>query len=166
MSFSLLGWLFAFGVLIHNTEEALYLPAWSARTIRWKFRVGAAPFRFAVSILSLAAFLAAFLASIGGAHSIGAYFLTGYALAMVLNVIFPHVAATIALRSYAPGTATAVLFNLPIGSWLVYRALTEGYVEQSAFIISGPLTVLAIVVSIPILFVAGKILIRFSSKMH
>ena len=156
MSLSLLGWLFALGVVAHNAEEALFLPAWSARAGRWHAQVGAPPFRFAVAVLSAAVLLAAWLASVGGPRSFGAYFLAGYALAMVLNVFVPHLAATVALRSYAPGTATALLFNLPLGGWLVYRSLAERYVESSVFVISGPATVLGIIASIPLLFAAGR----------
>ena len=75
---------------------------------------------------------------------------------MVLNVLFPHVLATVALHSYAPGTATAVLCNLPLGGYLVYRSLTEGYVEQTTFALAGPSTVIGIIASIPILFSIGN----------
>lgn len=163
MSLSLLGWLFAFGVVVHNAEEALFLPAWSALAGRWHAPVGATPFRFAVAVLSAAVLLAAWLASAGGPQSFGAYFLTGYALAMVLNVLVPHLAATVALRSYAPGTATAALLNLPLGGWLVYRSLAERYVEPSMFVVSGPATVLGIVASIPLLFALGRKLSRSPS---
>lgn len=72
-------------------------------------------------------------ASLGGAQSAGAYFISGYALAMAPNAVVPHVVATVALRVYASGTATALLFNLPLGGWLVYRSLVEGYVDPRAF---------------------------------
>ncbi len=156
MSISLLGWMFAIGVLLHNIEEAMFLPVWSTRAGRWHVQVGAFPFRFAVAVLSVAVICAAWLSSVGGTRSFGAYFLTGYALAMVLNVLFPHVLATVALKSYAPGTATEVFFNLPLGGYFVYRSLSEGYVDQEIFAFSGPATVFSIITSIPILFAAGK----------
>ncbi len=159
MSLSLLACLFALGVVVHNAEEAVFLPAWSAHAGRWHVRVGAGEFRFAVAVLSLALAIAAWLAVVGGAGSIGAYVITGYALAMVLNVLVPHLVASVALRTYAPGTATALLLNLPLGSCLVYRSLTEGYVEPSVFAVSGPITVLLIMVSIPLLFALGRKLI-------
>jgi hypothetical protein len=156
VSLSLLGWLFAFGVVVHNAEEALLLPSWSERAGRWHPRVASKEFRFAVAVLSVVVLLAAALASIGGPRSFGAYFVAGCALAMALNVVIPHLAATIALRTYAPGTATALLLNLPLGGWLVYRSLLEGYVEPTLFAVTGPLTVLSIVASIPLLFAAGR----------
>jgi hypothetical protein len=156
MSLSLLGWLFSFGVVVHNMEEAWFLPAWSKRPRFRHTEVSAGSFRFAALALSLAALLAAWLASAGGVCSFGAYFITGYALTMVLNALVPHIAACIVLRSYAPGTATALLFNLPLGGWLVHRALAERYVEPSVFVISAPITILCIIASIPLLLAVGS----------
>jgi hypothetical protein len=62
-------------------------------------------------------------------NEIGIYLLCGYALAMALNVFLPHVAATIALRRYAPGTATALLFNLPVCVMLLVAAGREQLVS-------------------------------------
>jgi hypothetical protein len=39
--------------------------------------------------------------------------------AVLANVLIPHLALTVALRSYMPGTATAVALNLPVLSLLV-----------------------------------------------
>lgn len=50
---------------------------------------------------------------------------------MLLNVFISHVAATIALRSYAPGTATALLFNLPLGGWFLYRSVSYGGIGKT-----------------------------------
>lgn len=129
---------------MHNAEEAWLLPSWPRRPrFRWAV-VEAGSFRFAAVVLSLVALLAAGLAGTGGAHSLGAYFIAGYAVAMVLNVFVPHVAATLALRAYAPGTATALLCNLPLGGWLVYRSLAERWIDPATFAFAAPLAVLGI----------------------
>ena len=158
MRISVLGWLFALGVLAHNAEEALLLPKWSASAGGWHPLVGAVEFQFAVAILSLIVVLCAWAASTGGARSLGAYLLTGYALAMLLNVFFPHVLASLVLRTYVPGTATALAFNLPLGGWLLWRAITEKFVQPSVFAWSGPLTVVALIASVPVLFATGRYL--------
>lgn len=160
MSITSLGWLFSLGVLAHNVEEAVLLPQWSLRAGRWHRPVSAFSFRFAVSVLTVAVFLCAAAASAGGAQSTGAHLLTGYALAMVLNVFFPHVLASLMLRTYAPGTATALLFNFPFGGCLLWRAIHEGFVQPATFVWSGPLTVAAIAGSSPVLFAAGRSLSR------
>lgn len=152
MSLSTIGWLFTLGVLAHNTEEALYLPAWSVRAGRWHAPVGKAEFRFAVVALSVVLIIIVAAASVAEARSVAAYLMAGYVLAMVLNVLMPHMLATIFMRRYMPGIATALLLNLPLGIWYLSRALSERNIELSVFAWSGPLTVLVGVAAIPVLF--------------
>src|SRR5215469_7345363 len=104
MNFVLLSWLFALAVTVHNAEEGWLLPAWSRSAGRWHQPVGRGEFRFAVGILTVLAYLAVGLSVSSGKESPGTYLLAGYALAMLLNVVFPHVLATIAMRRYVPGT--------------------------------------------------------------
>jgi hypothetical protein len=164
MDLSLLGWIFALGVIAHNAEEAMLFPAWSGRFGRWYASVSAEAFRFAAVILSVLGLLAALFASLGGAQSVGAYLISGYALAMALNALVPHVVATVALRVYAPGTVTALLFNLPLGGWLVYRSLAEGYVDPRIFALVGPAIVVCMLASIPLLLGIGKMLTMRSTR--
>jgi hypothetical protein len=156
MTFAILTWVFVLAVAVHNLEEALLLPAWSQQAGRWHHPVGAREFRFAVAILSLAACATAILANTGGKASLGAYLISGYALAMLLNVAVPHVLATVMLRQYAPGTLTAVLLTLPASALLLEHALREGYVRASVFLWAGPVIVLSIAASIPLLFAIGR----------
>lgn len=156
MTFFTLTWLFVLAVALHNLEEALWLPAWSQRAGRWRYPVGAREFRSAVVLLAAAAVAAVLLANSGGKGSVGAYLVSGYALAMLLNVIFPHVLASVTLREYVPGTLTAVLLNLPVCALLLEHALREQYVEVRVFFWAGPLVVLAIAGFIPLLFAVGR----------
>ena len=109
MSLNLLTWLFVLAVLIHNTEEAIFLPAWSKTAGRWHAPVTASQFRFAVIILTLLLVVIALFASIEPPRSIASYLMSGYVLAMQVNVLFPHLVATLFMRRYMPGTATALL---------------------------------------------------------
>jgi hypothetical protein len=102
------------------------------------------------------AYLVADLASIGGKGSVGSYLLAGYALAMLLNVVFPHVLATIALRRYAPGTATTVLLNLPLRVLLLSMAIQEGYIHLASFLWVGPLVTGGLLGALPLLFGLGR----------
>ena len=156
MDFILLVWLFALAVTVHNIEEAMQLPAWSKNAGKWHHPVGAREFRFAVIVLTLLAYTVALLATAGGKESVGAYLAAGYALAMLLNVFFPHVIATVMMRRYAPGTLTALLLNLPVTLFLLYRGFQDGYIHYEQFVWIGPLVVLGIVVSIPLLFAIGR----------
>jgi hypothetical protein len=160
MIFFVLTWLFVLAIAIHNLEEAIWLPAWSRRLSqqgsRWHRPVGAPEFRFAVIVLTVAAAGIALAASIGGKESLGAYLVCGYALAMLLNVLFPHVLATLVMRAYAPGTLTAVLLNAPVCTLLLDLALRERYVDAAVFLWAGPLVVLGIAGAIPLLFAIGR----------
>lgn len=109
-----------------------------------------------MTILTVGAYVAAYLAATGGKESVGAYLVTGYAFAMLLNVLFPHVLATVFMRRYAPGAATAVLLNLPITLLLLSQGLEEGYINLHVFAWVGPLVVIGIVAVIPALFAIGK----------
>lgn len=152
----LLSWLFALAITLHNAEEAWLLPAWSRSAGRWHPPVGAGEFRLAVGILTVLAYLVAGLATISGKGSVGTYLLAGYALAMLLNVVFPHVLATIALRRYTPGTATAVLLNLPITILLLATAIQSGSIHMAAFLWVGPLVTGGLLGALPLLFALGR----------
>lgn len=156
LNFDILAWLFVAAVALHNLGEAIWLPGWSRSAGKWHHPVGAGEFRFAVIVLTLVAAAAAWLAQMQGKGSCGAYLLAGYALGMLINVLFPHLLATVFLRRYAPGAVTAVLLNLPITAMLLHRAVAEEFVEPQLFAILGPAVVAALGLSIPFLFWLGR----------
>jgi hypothetical protein len=158
MNFVRLSILFALAVTLHNLEEAVLLPAWSQSAGLWHPPIGAPEFRFTVTILTLLAYAAVYFAVTRGRESLGAYLLSGYALAMLLNAFFPHVIATAVMRRYAPGTLTAVLLNLPVTFLLLRQGFKEQYIHARRFIRIAPLVILGLLASIPALFFIGRIL--------
>lgn len=156
MSLTAIGWLFTLGVLAHNVEEARFLPAWSSRAGRFYKPVAPPVFRCAVMLLSAVFVVITTWASLSSPGSVALYIMAGYVLAMVLNVLAPHVLASVFMRRYMPGTATAVLLNLPLGVWYLHRAVAEQSIELSAFYWAGPLVVLTIVALLPGLFALGR----------
>ncbi|NNF99412.1 MAG: HXXEE domain-containing protein [Desulfobacteraceae bacterium] len=156
MDFDLLIWLFCIAITLHNLEEAIWLPGWSNVSKRFHRPVDKVEFRFAVAVLTLMAYVIAFFSMTGGKGGIGAYLICGYALAMLLNVVFPHIPATLILRRYAPGTATAMLLNLPVSLMLLHKGIEEGFIEKGIFIYTGPLCVAGILLIIPGLFFIAK----------
>jgi hypothetical protein len=156
MSLSAIGWFFTLGVLVHNAEEALLLPAWSTRAGRFYKPVAAPVFRTAVIILSALFVGVTATASLSQSTGVAAYLMAGYVLAMVINVFAPHVLATVVTRRYMPGTATALLFNLPLGVLYLARALAEGRIAFPTFYWAGPVVVLATLALLPVLFVVGR----------
>src|ERR1700737_3100498 len=113
-------WMFPIALTLHNLEEAVWLPAWSQHAGFWDSPVGPTEFRIAAALLTILVYAVTYWSSRTAKESIGTYVLAGFAFAMLLNVIF-HVAATVALRGYAPGVVTAVLINTPVMGYLLGR---------------------------------------------
>ncbi len=151
--FEKLLWLFPIATTLHNTEEALWLPAWSQRGAPFYSPVGEFEFRFAVTILTLAAIAVTALAR---RNRTAELMTLGYAGAMLLNVFVPHLAATVVSAGYTPGVATALAINLPIDSYLLRRALREGRVQPRTLGIAIALTAVTLLSSIPVLFWLGR----------
>jgi hypothetical protein len=167
MSLIAMAWLFTLGVVAHNTEEAIFLPAWSTTAGRWHVPVSSREFIFAVSVLSLLLVGLAVAAFSAGSKSIWSYAFTGYVFAMVANVLVPHVIGTIATKRYVPGTATALLFNLPLGTLFLQQAVAQGFVAWGTIVWVGPVTTVVILALIPVLFAIGRWLLaenRFGAK--
>jgi len=118
--------LFLLGFVIHNTEEALWLPAWSRRAKAFHKEVRPDEFRFGVIVVTVIGTLLTFLRIVAPASAVILYAYYGFVGMMVLNAAFPHLVATVALRRYAPGLVTALALNVPIGLYLLlvkYRGL-------------------------------------------
>lgn len=96
------------------------------------------------------------VASIDGASRVAAYLMAGYVLAMVLNAVVPHALLSIAMRRTMPGTATALLLNLPLGLWYLRRALLLGRIEERVFFWAGPAVVVLLLWSIRPLFALSR----------
>lgn len=131
MTFRKLQWLFPVAVTLHNAEEAIRMPGWSAgHAVQLPVRLpGSAEIWAALLVFTVAAFVVTYLSARRGPESIWAYLTFGYIVATLANVFVPHVPAAIVLRGYAPGVVTAVLINLPMMSLLTFRMLREGWVH-------------------------------------
>ena len=130
MSFSRLQWLFPIAVTLHNLEEAIWMPAWTARHAA-QLPVHPPPafeIRLALLALTVAAFILTALSAKKGPQSVWAYLTFGYIVAMWVNVLAPHVPASVLFFSYTPGVVTAVLINLPVMSYLAVRSMAEQWV--------------------------------------
>ena len=85
--------------------------------------------RLVLVVLTVAAFAITFLSVRRGPGSIWAYLTFGFIVAMLSNVLVPHVPAAIRFHGYAPGVVTAVSINLPVMSLLSLRAMRDGWVS-------------------------------------
>ena len=103
ITFENLYFLFLLAVTLHNLEEAVWLPDWSQQAGRWHRPVEKIPFRFAVLVLTLLAYVFAYLGLMGGKQSVGIYLLGGYVFVMLVNVFFPPFACGDLAQAVCPG---------------------------------------------------------------
>ena len=156
MTFGNLQWLFPIVVTLHNAEEAIWFPAWTKRAGRWHAPVAPGVFRFAVAVFTVLSFGVTWLSALSGKQTVWTYLTFGYMVAMLANVLVPHIAVSVAMRRYMPGLATGVALNLPALSLLVVLALRQGYVSgwKAAAYSLGVAGILLL--SIPALFKLGR----------
>jgi len=154
MDFASLACFFALAVTAHNLEEAVWLPRFSRDAKFFGPKVAPSVLRATLLALTLFAWLCVWAARKN--DGVATYVLCGYALAMLLNVALPHLALTLALRRYAPGLATALLFDLPASLLLLRAALHEERIALATFAWAGPTTVAAIVAAIALCFAVGS----------
>ena len=129
--FKKLQWLFPVAVTLHNAEEAIWMPGWTARHgVQLPVHPpGAAELRFALLVLTMLAFAVTALSIRKGPQSLWAYLTFGYIVTMWMNVMVPHLPASFIFFSYTPGVVTAVLVNLPVMSYLAVRCMAEEWVR-------------------------------------
>jgi len=152
MTFRKLQWLLPIAVTLHNAEEAIWMPRWSAgHAMQLPVRPpGAAEIWAALVVFTAAAIAVTYLSARHGPESIWAYLTFGYIVAMLANVFVPHVPAAIVFHGYAPGLVTAVLINLPVMSILVNRMRREGWVhgwKMTVFGVGVPLMLGGVIVA-------------------
>jgi len=152
-----LAWSFTAAVLVHNAEEAAFLPRWSRSAARWYRPVSDSEFRFAVGVLSAFFLALTFAATLAVAPCwLVKHLFAGYVVAMLANALVPHLAATVALRRYMPGTATAWLLVVPLGAVFLHSAVQQGQVELHVLAWVAPTVALVLLAAIPLLLLAGR----------
>jgi hypothetical protein len=109
-------------------------------------------------VFTVLTFAVTWLSAISGKQTVWTYLAFGFMAAVLANVVIPHLALTVALRSYMPGLATAVALNLPVLTLLVVQALREGYVSGWKAVAFCAGVTGALVATIPALFKLGRIL--------
>jgi len=135
-----------------------FLPSWSKSAEKFHKPVGAFEFRFALIVLTALSVVITILFYITGKQSIACYLFFAFNFVMLINVFFPHLAATIVLKKYCLGLLTGVMLLLPVTSYLLlYGYDNEFYFFPKFWFITIPFAAL-VIVSIPILFKIGKVL--------
>jgi Protein of unknown function with HXXEE motif len=101
-------WLGVLAFAVHNVEEAIWLPRWSRAAGRWHPVVEDGPFRFALIVLTGEAVGVTAWSARSGPRSTGAALSGGLSVMLIANAVVPHLAAMVARRRYALGTARGV----------------------------------------------------------
>ncbi len=124
-SYKLTAILFGIGVTLHNLEEGMFLANWFRSHVKLWFEPNPKIYWFLTSLVSVVVWIpvVGVCISAEGSHFQDA--LSGFALVMVINVVFPHLALSLSKRSYSPGVGTAILFNLPLGALLIKEHLNS-----------------------------------------
>lgn len=153
-------WAFPIAFTLHNIEEALWLPAFSKKAGKYHKPVDRFEFVFALTVITLAAFMITVCFYATGKESIACYLFFAFNCGMLVNVFFPHLVATIALRKYCPGLLSGLLLLVPTTVYLLWYGIENQYFTFPKFwVITIPFAGL-VVGSIPLLFKLGKKLER------
>ncbi len=119
--------IFLFGFTMHNVEEALWLPKWSKNAKYFHPEVESNVYAFAMMMTIILGIIITLLEIIYGKNNLFfQYMYLGLIGLMVVNAVAPHLIAAIVLKKYAPGLATGILLNLPIGIILIIYKLNAG----------------------------------------
>ncbi|MGB7317996.1 MAG: HXXEE domain-containing protein [Planktotalea sp.] len=147
-----MSWLISCAIVLHNLEEAIWLPAWSNEPKHWKKPLIAFEFRFATYTLSLVAIGLSIAITFGIYPKICIPILAGYSVAMIVNAIVPHLFLTLKTQSYMPGTATGLLMVLPTGVGFLGMLVGTHQMDISTILVWGMGIGLGLLTSLPALF--------------
>lgn len=144
--------LLALAVTVHNVEEMIWLPGFRhPPAFRWE--VPARAFRVAAAAIA-ALFWAAALALAAGVPA--GPVVAGFALAMIFNAFVPHLALTVALRRYHPGTATGLLLVVPAAAAFLAAVDAAARIGEPAFAAGALAGAALLAASLPLLARLGR----------
>ena len=135
-------------------------PQWS-QNVPIQKPVSSGEFHFAALIITVLAYLVAFLYLSFPKINLIKWAFTGFLSSMVINAIFPHLIATILLRTYAPGVITGLLLNLPINTIILYNLHTSKSVSTKEIFISTVVAGILLLALLPVLFTFGNRIIDY-----
>lgn len=159
MTEAALFWLFALAITVHNIEEGLFLPAFTASVPRLAEHSTPFSFRFALIVLTGAVYIVVAFAAAGVASAIT--LLSGLALVMAINAVAPHLVLTLVFRRYAPGTATGLFIMTPLSILLIVRNAAGGHIDGYALAVATISVAVAVIIAIPALIYAGRFIERY-----
>ncbi len=144
-----------FAFLLHNLEEAFGMGKWTkTMPSLWQNPVGTWQFAIAVALFTVLGFVLVFARKMYRTERRYALVMAGFAGMLFLNVFVPHLIFSLIFQKPAPGVFTAVLLNLPLSAWVLWRFYKNGTLGKGE--IAGAIGVGA-VVGIMLVFMFLKI---------
>jgi len=147
-----------FAIIVHNAEEALWLPRWSKYAKKFHKEVKQHEFLFAVLMITAFAVIITAGISFYPNNRFAKFVYFGFFGMMIFNAFFPHLISTIVLKKYAPGTITAFMLNVPINLFIIIKAINANIITIPTIIISTISIGIITLSSLPILFKLSKII--------
>lgn len=99
--------ILALAVTLHNIEEMIWLPGFRHPSLP-----ALTPFQFRFAAIAVAVLFWLLAAGLKAGMPL-APVLAGFAAAMIVNALVPHLALTLVLRRYHPGLATGLFAVVP-----------------------------------------------------
>ncbi len=122
-SYRLTAILFGIGATLHNLEEAMDLVSWARSHLRLWFEPNPKIYWVLTSLVSVVIWVPIVGICVFPESSSFQSVLSGFALAMAINAVLPHLVLSLIKHSYSPGVGTGMLFNLPLGVLLIHEQL-------------------------------------------
>jgi hypothetical protein len=132
-SYKLTAILFGIGVTLHNLEEAMYLVSWARSHLKLWFEPNPKIYWALTSLVSVVIWIPIVGVCVSKESTHFQSALTGFALAMAINAVLPHLAISLVKHSYSPGVGTGMLFNLPLGVLLIRAQLSAHAIPRVDF---------------------------------
>jgi len=120
---------------LHNLEETMGMEKWT-HSLKSPLigTVTTLQFGTAAAIFTVLGFTIIPGRDFIGNESVYFRIVAGFTGMLCLNVLFPHVLASLYYRRYAPGVFTAVLINLPLTLAILFRMHVAGTLPLSELI--------------------------------
>ena len=132
-SYKLTAILFGIGVTLHNLEEAMYLVSWARSHLKLRFEPNPKIYWVLTSLVSVVIWIPVVGVCVSKESASFQNALSGFALAMAINAVLPHLVISLVTHSYSPGVGTGMLFNLPLGVLLIHGQLSEHAISPVGF---------------------------------
>jgi hypothetical protein len=157
VSYKKIAWIPAITETIHNIEEAIWLPAWSADAGLWNGHVTADQFRFAVAAVTLLVYAIIYYYTRNG-NNFSTRLYCGTLVIIFVNVFVPHLAASVITASYSPGVLSGIILNVPVTLYLLRSGLREKLFTYSTIASGTALTAVIMLLVIALSFFAAGLL--------